>query len=140
MKFLTIAILIAASYFAPNAVAQDSNEAPTANSQAQAESSDYESTEIDKPADVPGERLAEPLVRYVSDEFYVPLRETPCRLCKIVHRGIKTGTELNACVFNHESLPSLFTRASTEQTQYGGFVMTAASRFSHAIVGSSFST
>ena len=94
MKFLTIAILIAASYFAPNAVAQDSNEAPTANSQAQAESSDYESTEIDKPADVPGERLAQPLVRYVSDEFYVPLRETPCRLCKIVHRGIKTGTEL----------------------------------------------
>ncbi len=31
---------------------------------------------------------------YVSDEFLVPLRETPCSRCTIVHRGIKTGSKL----------------------------------------------
>ena len=36
----------------------------------------------------------ESLIRYVSDEFYVPLRETPCARCKIVHRGIKSGTKI----------------------------------------------
>ena len=33
----------------------------------------------------------EPQVRYISDEFFVPLRETPCPRCKIVHWGIKSG-------------------------------------------------
>ena len=36
----------------------------------------------------------EPRVRYISDEFFVPLRETPCARCKIVHRGIKSGTKI----------------------------------------------
>ena len=36
----------------------------------------------------------QPRVRYVSDEFFVPLRETPCARCKIVHRGIKSGTKI----------------------------------------------
>ena len=31
---------------------------------------------------------------YVTDEFLVPLRETPCSRCTIVHRGIKTGTKM----------------------------------------------
>ena len=103
MKFLTIAIIIAASYFAPKAVAQESNQAPAATSEAvaqvespetQRESSEEQAAEIDKPATVATERPPEPLVRYVSDEFYVPLRETPCPRCKIAHRGIKSGTEL----------------------------------------------
>ena len=97
MKFLTIAILIAASYFAPNAVAQtESPEAQLESPEAQVESpeAETESSGIDKPEDVPTVRLPKPLVRYISDEFYVPLRETPCRRCKIVHRGIKSGTEL----------------------------------------------
>jgi SH3 domain protein len=36
----------------------------------------------------------EPVTRYVSDEFFVPLRETPCPRCKIVHWGIKSGTKV----------------------------------------------
>ncbi len=31
---------------------------------------------------------------YVTDEFLVPLRETPCSRCTIVHRGIKTGSKM----------------------------------------------
>jgi SH3 domain protein len=94
MKFLTIAILIAASYFAPKAVAQDSDQAPAASPAAEVQAEISQQESLDKPADIATERLPEPLVRYVSDEFYVPLRETPCPRCKIVHRGIKSGTEL----------------------------------------------
>ena len=32
--------------------------------------------------------------RYISDEFRVPLRETPCSRCTILHRGLKTGLKL----------------------------------------------
>jgi SH3 domain protein len=38
---------------------------------------------------------AELEIRYVSDEFFVPLRETPCPRCKIVHWGIKSGTKVD---------------------------------------------
>jgi SH3 domain protein len=31
---------------------------------------------------------------WVSDEFLVPLRSTPCARCTIVHRGLKSGTQL----------------------------------------------
>lgn len=31
---------------------------------------------------------------WVTDQFLVPLRETPCSRCTIVHRGIKTGTKM----------------------------------------------
>ena len=40
------------------------------------------------------EPLFEPETRYVADEFFVPLRETPCPRCKIVHWGIKSGTQV----------------------------------------------
>ena len=38
---------------------------------------------------------AELEIRYVSDEFFVPLRETPCPRCKIVHWGVKSGTKVD---------------------------------------------
>ena len=38
--------------------------------------------------------VIKPQPRYVSDQFYVPLREAPCSRCKIVHRGLKSGTKL----------------------------------------------
>ena len=38
---------------------------------------------------------AELQIRYVSDDFFVPLRETPCPRCKIVHWGIKSGTKVD---------------------------------------------
>ncbi|MDB4428136.1 TIGR04211 family SH3 domain-containing protein [Porticoccaceae bacterium] len=31
---------------------------------------------------------------WISDEFLVPLRSTPCARCTIVHRGLKSGTKL----------------------------------------------
>jgi SH3 domain protein len=31
---------------------------------------------------------------WVNDEFLVPLRSTPCARCTIVHRGLKSGTQL----------------------------------------------
>jgi SH3 domain protein len=76
MNYLLIIIFIVASYFAPNVMAQE------------AEVSEIEEL---KELDVI-ERLPAPLQRYIADEFYVPLRETPCSNCKIVHRGIKSGT------------------------------------------------
>jgi SH3 domain protein len=37
---------------------------------------------------------AESEIGFISDEFYVPLRSSPCSTCKIVHKGLKTGTKL----------------------------------------------
>ncbi len=40
---------------------------------------------------------ATPLIaetRYISDEFRVPLRSSPCSSCAIVHRGLKSGLAL----------------------------------------------
>lgn len=40
---------------------------------------------------------ATPLVaetRYISDEFRVPLRSSPCSTCAIIHRGLKSGLAL----------------------------------------------
>ncbi|MBL4782684.1 MAG: TIGR04211 family SH3 domain-containing protein [Porticoccaceae bacterium] len=34
-------------------------------------------------------------VRYISDEFRVPLRKSPCSRCAILHQGLKTGLKLN---------------------------------------------
>lgn len=39
--------------------------------------------------------FAQSQTRYVSDSFHVPLRETPCARCKIVHWGIPSGTKLD---------------------------------------------
>jgi len=33
--------------------------------------------------------------RYISDELRVPLRNSPCGSCKIVHRGLIAGTKLH---------------------------------------------
>jgi SH3 domain protein len=32
---------------------------------------------------------------YISDELRVPLRESPCNGCSILHRGLKSGTKLD---------------------------------------------
>lgn len=37
---------------------------------------------------------AQEQTRYVSDVFTVPLRESPCSRCKIIHWGIQTGTKM----------------------------------------------
>ena len=76
MNYLLIIIFIVATYFAPNVMAQG------------AEISEAEEQKTLEAI----EQLSTPLQRYIADEFYVPLRETPCRNCKIVHRGIKSGT------------------------------------------------
>lgn len=39
---------------------------------------------------------------YISDEYRVPLRKTPCARCSIIHRGIKSGTALNLVDTNEE--------------------------------------
>ena len=84
MNYLLISLFVITSYFAPNAVAQESVTETV--------------EEAEKPQAV--ERLAVPLQRYISDEFYVPLRETPCRRCIIVHRGIKSGTPVKLLAEN----------------------------------------
>ena len=39
-------------------------------------------------------------IGFISDEFYVPLRSSPCSTCKIVHKGLKSGTKL--FVYEHQ--------------------------------------
>jgi SH3 domain protein len=39
---------------------------------------------------------------YISDEYRVPLRKSPCPRCAILHRGIKSGTALNLVETNEE--------------------------------------
>lgn len=36
--------------------------------------------------------LDQPQTGYISDQFYVPLRGSPCGQCKIIHKGLKSGT------------------------------------------------
>ena len=43
----------------------------------------------------PTTELATPEIGYISDQFYVPLRSSPCPTCKIVHKGLKSGTKLS---------------------------------------------
>lgn len=90
MNYLTIAIAVIALYFASAALAEDD---------ALVAQADNAPVATQMPPPVPpraeDERLATPLLGYVSDQFYVPLRETPCSRCKIVHRGIKSGTKLD---------------------------------------------
>jgi SH3 domain protein len=45
--------------------------------------------------DQPITELAVPEIGYISDQFYVPLRSSPCPTCKIVHKGLKSGTKLS---------------------------------------------
>ena len=44
-------------------------------------------------------------IGFISDQFYVPLRSSPCSTCKIVHKGLKSGTKL--FVYEHEDEWSL---------------------------------
>jgi SH3 domain protein len=46
------------------------------------------------PLDGTTELPAESEIGFITDEFYVPLRSSPCSTCKIVHKGLKTGTKL----------------------------------------------
>mgnify|MGYP003664807555 FL=1 len=39
---------------------------------------------------------------YVSDEYTVPLRSSPCARCAILHRGIKSGTGMTLVETNNE--------------------------------------
>ena len=43
----------------------------------------------------PTTELTTPEIGYISDQFYVPLRSSPCPTCKIVHKGLKSGTKLS---------------------------------------------
>lgn len=92
MNYITLSLTLLLALFASNATAQDSQQAPeTAVTEVAAPASDaavIEKTIVINPI------AMKPQTRYVSDEFYVPLRETPCPRCKIVHRGLKTGTKL----------------------------------------------
>lgn len=92
MNYITLSLTLLLALFASNATAQDSQQAPEAAvTEVAAPASDaavIEKTIVINPI------AMKPQTRYVSDEFYVPLRETPCPRCKIVHRGLKTGTKL----------------------------------------------
>ena len=92
MNYITLSLTLLLALFASNATAQDSQQAPEAAvTEVAAPASDVaviEKTIVINPI------AMKPQTRYVSDEFYVPLRETPCPRCKIVHRGLKTGTKL----------------------------------------------
>ena len=62
--------------------------------------------------------LSEPQIAFISDQFYVPLRSSPCTTCKIVHKGLKSGTRLS--VLAHQENWSLITTDSG----YKGWIRT----------------
>ncbi len=72
MNYLFLAISVFALSLSNNAIAEESVEAAVSEQKV-----------------YPQEKTV-----YVTDEFLVPLRETPCSRCTIVHRGIKTGSKL----------------------------------------------
>ena len=53
-----------------------------------------------EPSEMAAEISTESEIGYISDQFYVPLRSSPCSTCKIVHKGLKSGTRL--FVYEHE--------------------------------------
>jgi SH3 domain protein len=53
-----------------------------------------------EPSEMADEISTESEIGYISDQFYVPLRSSPCSTCKIVHKGLKSGTRL--FVYEHE--------------------------------------
>ena len=86
---------------AVSAVSQEPTEAETVNSAigateaVGAEALEAEASTIELANVETAVAQTEPEIRYVSDEFFVPLRETPCPRCKIVHWGIKSGTKVD---------------------------------------------
>jgi len=46
--------------------------------------------------------LDQPQTGYISDQFFVPLRGSPCGQCKIIHKGLKSGTEFSILGYQGE--------------------------------------
>ncbi|WP_461481798.1 TIGR04211 family SH3 domain-containing protein [Porticoccus sp.] len=51
---------------------------------------------------------------YVSDEYSVPLRSSPCPRCSILHKGIKSGTALTLVESNSEGWSHVTTRSGLD--------------------------
>ncbi|MEH6528812.1 MAG: TIGR04211 family SH3 domain-containing protein [Porticoccus sp.] len=51
---------------------------------------------------------------YISDEYRVPLRKSPCPRCSILHRGIKSGTALNLVETNEEGWSHVTTQGGLD--------------------------
>lgn len=60
--------------------------------------------------------LDQPQTGYIADQFYVPLRGSPCGQCKIIHKGLKSGTEFT--VLGRQGEWSLV----TTQSGYEGWI------------------
>lgn len=77
MNYLFLALPILALSISHSALAQEAEDLESAATPATAEKVYLEEKSV-----------------WVSDEFLVPLRSTPCARCTIVHRGLKSGTQL----------------------------------------------
>ena len=51
---------------------------------------------------------------YISDEYRVPLRKSPCSRCAILHRGIKSGSALTLVETNDEGWSHVTTRGGMD--------------------------
>jgi SH3 domain protein len=51
---------------------------------------------------------------YISDEYRVPLRKSPCPRCSILHRGIKSGSALTLVETNDEGWSHVKTRSGMD--------------------------
>ncbi|MFT7300156.1 MAG: SH3 domain protein [Porticoccus sp.] len=51
---------------------------------------------------------------YISDEYRVPLRKSPCSRCSILHRGIKSGTALNLIETNDDGWTHITTQGGLD--------------------------
>jgi SH3 domain protein len=58
--------------------------------------------------------LDEPQLGYISDQIYVPLRGSPCPDCRIINKGLITGTKLNVLGYQDD-----WAMVSTQQGQEG---------------------
>ena len=56
----------------------------------------------------------EPKLGYISDEIYVPLRGSPCADCRIINKGLITGTKLTVLGFQED-----WSLVATESGQEG---------------------
>jgi SH3 domain protein len=51
---------------------------------------------------------------YISDEYRVPLRKSPCPRCSILHRGIKSGSPLTLVETNDEGWSHVTTKGGMD--------------------------
>ena len=84
MNYLFLALPILALSISNSPIAQESENSDSVDS------ADSQKTEEQAPEKA---YLKDKSV-WISDEFLVPLRSTPCARCTIVHRGLKSGTKL----------------------------------------------